>query len=248
MVFLDNKYTAAYFKIIGNAKNRQTVNGYTERHHIIPSSLSGKNTAENIAILTGREHFICHRLLSKMTTGDSKYKMLAAVFRMMHSNQPLRYIGTSHTYEKVKSEKAILHSKLFAGDKNPFYGKNHSDQTRDKLREARYNQVQQQGTTMTEAAREKLSKAAKGRVLSDEHKRKIGLANSGKIRTEECKKKLALTRVNRPLTPEQKKFLSDIAKNISKPKIQCPHCHKLGGLPSMKRWHFENCKVLYKGN
>lgn len=27
-----------------------------------------------------------------------------------------------------------------------------------------------------------------------------------------------------------------------KPKITCPHCNKEGGLPQMKRWHFDNCK------
>ena len=27
-----------------------------------------------------------------------------------------------------------------------------------------------------------------------------------------------------------------------KPKITCPHCNKIGGLPQMKRWHFDNCK------
>ena len=27
-----------------------------------------------------------------------------------------------------------------------------------------------------------------------------------------------------------------------KPKVICPHCNKEGGLPQMKRWHFNNCK------
>ncbi len=37
------------------------------------------------------------------------------------------------------------------------------------------------------------------------------------------------------------------AKNNAKLKeakeiIQCPHCNKQGGLPSMTRWHLDNCK------
>jgi len=29
-----------------------------------------------------------------------------------------------------------------------------------------------------------------------------------------------------------------------KPKVECPHCNKIGGLPQMKQYHFEKCKML----
>ena len=41
-MYLQNKYTTWYYKIINKAKNR-TIAGYTEKHHIIPRSLGGKN-------------------------------------------------------------------------------------------------------------------------------------------------------------------------------------------------------------
>jgi hypothetical protein len=28
-----------------------------------------------------------------------------------------------------------------------------------------------------------------------------------------------------------------------KPKVECPHCSKIGGISAMKRWHFDNCKL-----
>jgi hypothetical protein len=31
-------------------------------------------------------------------------------------------------------------------------------------------------------------------------------------------------------------------KHFAKNKIICPHCKKIGGGGSMKRWHFDNCK------
>lgn len=31
-------------------------------------------------------------------------------------------------------------------------------------------------------------------------------------------------------------------KGIPKPKVICPHCDKEGGIPVMKRYHFDNCK------
>ena len=42
MLFLQNKYTSWYFSIINKAKERAT-EGYTEKHHIVPKTLGGKN-------------------------------------------------------------------------------------------------------------------------------------------------------------------------------------------------------------
>jgi len=72
-----NKYNTWYNNITENAKTR-TVEGYVERHHIIPRSLGGLDSKENLADLTAREHFICHWLLTKMHTGEAKAKMIHA--------------------------------------------------------------------------------------------------------------------------------------------------------------------------
>ena len=32
----------------------------------------------------------------------------------------------------------------------------------------------------------------------------------------------------------------------NKIQITCPHCNKVGQLPNMKRWHFDNCKISPK--
>ena len=67
-MFINNKYSKCYYKIIEYRKNN-TFDGYVERHHIIPKSLGGSNKKENIIALTAREHFVCHRLFIKMTIG-----------------------------------------------------------------------------------------------------------------------------------------------------------------------------------
>jgi hypothetical protein len=33
-------------------------------------------------------------------------------------------------------------------------------------------------------------------------------------------------------------------QGVAKPKIQCPHCSKIGGINTMPRWHFNKCKEL----
>lgn len=243
MPFLDNKYTTLYYSIIYRAKARTDIVGYTEKHHIIPKCLGGDDSKDNLVVVTTREHFICHRLLPKMTIGNDKHKMLSAIFRMMHSSQTERYVGTSHVYNTVKLEKANIASQLFSGTGNPFYGVKHTEEAKNKIRNARARQVIQQGTTMTLEAREKLSKAAKGRILTDEHKRKIGLANSKKTISDEQKHRLSLLRKGTTLTDAQKQHLSIVKKGIPKKIVNCPHCSKPGGISQMKRWHFDNCKV-----
>ena len=79
-MYLQNKYTRWYYNIISHAKARILSSDiYVEKHHIIPKSLGGNNSKENIALLTAREHFICHLLLIKMTTGNACIKMKFAL-------------------------------------------------------------------------------------------------------------------------------------------------------------------------
>lgn len=81
MIFIDNKYTYWYYSIIDRAKTRLNIN-YTETHHIIPKSLGGDNTFNNLVKLTAREHFICHLLLTKMVSGKERQKMVHAWWAM----------------------------------------------------------------------------------------------------------------------------------------------------------------------
>ena len=81
-MYLQNKYTNIYYSIIDSAMSRTLLAGYTERHHIIPKSLGGTNSSDNLVVLTAKEHFICHRLLTKMTTGKHKAKMINAAWAL----------------------------------------------------------------------------------------------------------------------------------------------------------------------
>jgi len=119
MLFIDNKYYNWYCKIISNARLRSlsTVK-YTERHHIIPRSFGGNNKKENIVKLTAREHFICHWLLIKCTTGDLRNKMIQALHIMQCKNSiQSRYSSkiTSKVYSLIRVEYANIVSKNMKG-------------------------------------------------------------------------------------------------------------------------------------
>lgn len=94
---------------------------YGEKHHILPKSMGGNNSSENITKIPARVHFILHRLLVKMTIGSDKSKMYRALWAM--SVPPRKwnnrtYKVTSHVYTIAKSE----YSK-FMKENNPMFRK-----------------------------------------------------------------------------------------------------------------------------
>ena len=98
-------YKKNYSGLIYHAKkqNRKLGDGnYYEVHHILPRSLGGKDTEENLVLLTAREHYLAHFLLWKFTTGEDKKKMLHA-FRLMSLCGDY-YVFSSRAFEKAKNE------------------------------------------------------------------------------------------------------------------------------------------------
>lgn len=139
-MFKNNKYTRWYNSIISNRKNNpleETV--YKENHHIIPKSLGGSNKKENLVALTAKEHFVCHRLLVKMTEGNDKVKMSYAIRSMMIRENPYqtRYKISSKIYESIIKETKKVIGESQKGINNPYYGKTHSDETRSLMKEKR---------------------------------------------------------------------------------------------------------------
>lgn len=153
-MYLQNKYTSYYYKIINRAKSRTLPeNIYKEKHHIIPKSLGGSNHIENIAVLTLREHFICHKLLTRMVTGKNKTKMIYGyrAFIMASPRRPELKIN-SREFEKIRTlglrkgqitpdstkEKISKANKgKLSGNNNPMFGKTHSEHSRKKISESR---------------------------------------------------------------------------------------------------------------
>lgn len=139
-MFKNNKYTKYYNNIIKTAKNRILEEHiYFEKHHIIPKSLGGSNKKENIVKLTAKEHFICHRLLVKMTDGKNKIKMSYALRCMMNqeNQHQSRYKINGKYYEKIIMETRKILSENSKGENNSFFGKKHSDETKNKLSKLR---------------------------------------------------------------------------------------------------------------
>jgi hypothetical protein len=221
MIFIDNKYSRWYFKLISFRKINFP-SGIVENHHIVPRSLGGSDDIENLVKLTPREHFICHLLITKCCPDKlSTYKMVTAAHHMMHlrGNKTNRsYKITSRTYEMLKTKYIALHSErmksLTAEQKSKFAkcrtGTIQSQEERDK------RSASLKGRKITELHRQRISQANKGRRLSEETKEKM--RNSWRMRpsmSEETKQKISKSHLGKTISLETKKKMS-IAK-LGKP-------------------------------
>ena len=232
--FIDNKYSRWYYAIVANAQCRVT-NGYTETHHIIPKSLGGTDLVENLVVLTAREHFICHRLLTKMAISKKhQYQMWNAFSCMLYRERPgqKRYKVTGRVFENIKKEGAKIKSIKFSGSGNPMYGKRSelnplfgikkSPEHIEKIRQGNL------GTIRSLESRDKQSKKMRGRTQSPEHvtnRSGVNHPGYGKELDSARKEKIRQGVLNMPLHT-------------------CEHCSKTTTKGNYKRWHSDNCKVI----
>jgi hypothetical protein len=223
-MYLENKYTKCYYRIISVAKSR-TLTGYVEKHHIIPKSFGGTNEKENIVKLTAREHFICHRLLVKMTEGDLKKKMIHAVWSMTRSsNNQSRLKITGRTYDTIRTE----FSKMLSSTRKGVMNKGKKLSTEHKLAISKSTK----GRVKTEETKAKMKESWKFRPSrSAEHCEAIRKSALGRKQTEETKRKMSESKKGKTPTHTLVPFV-------------CEHCGKSGvGIGNYNRWHGKNCRL-----
>lgn len=131
---------------------------YFERHHIVMRCKGGSNDESNIVLLTAREHFLAHwmlwriyrdrqsslafhKMLSKNKLGQYRYYSSIGYDEARisfsetnkgnkfglkkESNKPHRM-----TCKHQREAHSIAMKGMFSGEKNPFYGKKHSEDVR----------------------------------------------------------------------------------------------------------------------
>lgn len=172
-------YLKIYCNLIRKAENRTPPEGYTEKHHIFPKSIFGKNN--RVVVLTGREHYIAHALLEKAFIKRyglqhwKTIKMNIAHVSMKANRDMLnskKYFN-SYLYEGAR----IRFSNNLSGKNNPFYGKSHSEETRKKMSE---NGKGKKMPPRTDEYKKMLSERMKNRIVSEETKQKISMSKKGK--------------------------------------------------------------------
>jgi hypothetical protein len=91
----------------------------------------------------------------------------------------------------------------------------------------------------------------KGKKMSDEQRKKLSLIKIGKTsgrlgkkNSAEHRKKISDARKSNPYkhTDAHKEQISKRMTGYQYKTVTCPYCFKNGGINSMDRWHFENCR------
>jgi hypothetical protein len=284
-VFNNSKYTRWYYSII-NARLASPLGNkvYTESHHIIPESFHAVRSRPgpvgwvegdpeaptNKVSLSAREHFICHWLLTKMTTGKERFKMVEALLGMRAENKNQRRYKsaiTSRVYAGLKHEHAVGLSDRFSGDGNPNWGNTWTDEQKqaqaDKVRGEKNGAKQP-------AARKKIASSKRGKkrapfsqswldALSAAHSGE-GNGMYGKEHSDESKALQSAqaekygwvtdgTDNKRVLKTDIAGWLKrgwsvgrTIAATGSREKTKCPHCGDEAASNTYKRWHGDNCR------
>lgn len=161
---MPNKHHLVRYNNFISALKGQVVEGYSEKHHIVPRSHGGSNKKDNLIALTPRQHFIAHRMLWKAYGGS----MARAYFLM---NQATKYgkVG-SKTYAMARKDYSEQVKQQMAIKPNvPAFTPEH----REKLRQAKL------GTKVSDATKAKISAFQKGRKHDADFGRKVSEAKKG---------------------------------------------------------------------
>jgi hypothetical protein len=138
---------------------------YFEGHHIVPKSKGGlgnsnrpKNNS-NIVLLTAREHFLAHWILWRIyrdrptalafhkmisknktqnrTTSSKGYEEARESYRLTNIGNQYGKGKNRFVSDERKQRQSELMKGRYTGDKNPFFNKKHTNESKDKIRKSR---------------------------------------------------------------------------------------------------------------
>lgn len=174
---------------------RKKGNGsYYENHHILPRSLFPLwvKRESNLVLLTAREHFFCHQLLTKIFPSRQMNFALWS-FLTKNNKKPDGLKLSSKDFEVLRS-----------------LDKHKSQETKDKISKAN------KGKRRSEECVIKMKEYIKTHPLSNEMRQKIGeasrKANSGKIVSNETRQKISNARKGMSFSESHKSSLKEACK------------------------------------
>lgn len=197
-----------YSKIYNNLvyqdklKNRKKDNGeYFEEHHINPKCLGGGDDGDNLVLLTTREHYIAHKLLTKIYPDNRK--ILMAFHFMVHGQQGQSMNLSSRVYEEARE--------LFIKAQS---GRCLSDETKKKMSESH------KGKKLSEKTKEKIRNKAIGRKVTKETIKILSESHKGISPSNKGKK-------TGPRSEEVKRQISEKMKGMKRPPRSKEHTQKI---------------------
>lgn len=166
-------YRRHYDALIDRARTRK-LEGYVERHHVVPKCMGGTNDRSNLVRLTPEEHYVAHQLLVKIHPGNAKLVYSAWVMTTGKERSNKRYGWIRRLHSKNIS------AHLTGYKRGPF-----SEEHKAKLSAAK------KGRTMSEEQKKKISASMRLHANTDEAKAIASKFHTGRKRPEETKRRIA---------------------------------------------------------
>lgn len=176
-------YFMHYDNLIFRARERLPIGGRGERHHAVPRCMGGDSRSSNIVVLTPEEHYVAHKLLTKMYPEQRALAIAAILMSSRCSGNKANGWLRKRAAEGMKGKRFFL-------------GKTHGKDARAKLSAAR------KGKPLSEEHRLKLSLAKKGKKQSPEMIRARSLGLMGRIQSAETRAKISAVHLGRKKSAE----------------------------------------------
>lgn len=220
-------YNNLVAKCVPRGLNKKVLEGYFEKHHIIPKCLGGTNSSDNYVLFTAKEHVIAHKLLWK--ANPENYSLMWAYARTVNAHKELltwsdvekakiakakfmsERIVTQETRDKISATLmgSVIPQDVIEKRRLKQIGQKRTDETKANLRKAR-KELLDSGWTMPEDARKKIGDASRGRKRSPEAIEKSRQAQIGKVLSDE--QKAQISAYQKSLRPWQKSSISRPAR------------------------------------
>ena len=166
-------YLNRYNNIIQHFQNT-IVEGYYEKHHIIPKCLGGTDEKTNLVLLPTKAHFIAHALLHKAYPNEPK---LAQAFGMMVA---------CNKYHKGRKYSSRLYEMSKLARSNAMKGIPRPEWVKEKLRVPKLNKENYKKPKSKEHA-ENISKSLIGKKKTKEHLLNLAIAQKEYLKVKKIK-------------------------------------------------------------
>jgi len=204
-------YLKNYNDLMESCKNKNRKRGdgnYYERHHIKPKSIFPELSKDpnNLVLLTAREHYIAHLLLTKIySEGENHHKMVCALYFMINGNRK----HFKHFHDKIKNSKQYERIRREYGkvSRQRNLGQKRSPEVREKFKQVRRQYIKDH----PEFVEVLKSNGRKGLRVASEHKKQKNIERIEKIK--------ALDLDN--MTPEELHNIKKIFPTITECDIRC---------------------------
>lgn len=264
-------YEKIYNSLIQSRKpqglDKSKLDGYYEIHHIVPRCLGGSDEESNLVLLTGREHYIAHLLLTKFTAGAKHLKCLHALAwfqtdKDLNSRQiskareanslanSIRMLelcsqGLGNLQTPEAREAAYKRGReLAAKGEHPFQSA--------EARKARSEQQSKLNLKLSSEgkhpAQSKKGRERAAKSLRETNRKMLAegrhISQSTEAREATTRRLLALAAEGKhpSQSVEAKVAFVKRMSTLNNTRRTCPFCKLIGRGPNMKRYHFSNCK------